>query len=173
MMTLLPRPWRHVIPPCTCSFRSALVAAGQSWVFSRQFRVSEASPESSPLGLFSSFLLACWGQGPQGWGITCLGSCPRNTWEEEHLFLLLHHEERELPLHPSPSASWDYSLFGQQAVGLEVSVQWPLAPGGKRLTGHTPVFPLRTTKGQLRGHNEGEAASSAPLAPSCSPSPFL
>lgn len=45
-------------------FRSALAAAGRSWVFSRQFRVPEASPESSSVGLFSSFLLACWGQGP-------------------------------------------------------------------------------------------------------------
>ena len=128
MMTLLPRPWRHVIPPCTCSFRSALVAAGQSWVFSRQFRVSEASPESSPLGLFSSFLLACWGQGPQGWGITCLGSCPCSSFSccttrrgSSHY---IHHPVLPGTLPSLGSKLWDWRSLSS---GL-----WPLEERGSQ-----------------------------------------
>ena len=155
MMTLLLRPRRHGVPPCFCSFRSALVAAGRSWVFSRQFRVPEASPESSSVGLFSSFLLACWGQGPEGGGITAWGCVP-------------------VPLSPAAPRGRGTPIMSITQCFLGLVPLWapscgtgglfPAASGTwrKRLTGHAPASPLHTTRGQLRGRSGGEAASSAP-----------
>ena len=62
-------------------------------------------------------------------------------------------------------------LFPLWAPSCGTGGLFPAASGTwrKRLTGRAPVSPLHTTRGQLRGRNGGEAASSAPLAPSCSP----
>lgn len=123
MMTLLLRPRRHGVPPCFCS--------GLLW---RQQGGAGSSAGSSgylrpprnphPWVFLAHFSLLAGVRAPRAGG-----SLPGVV--SLFLFLLLHHEAGELPLCPSPSASWDSFLFGHQAAGLEVSFQPPLALGGR------------------------------------------